>query len=151
MLENALRTVGRGLLLDTSPGAGLASVRSLGSAGFAVAVARLGHESVAEHSRFCRRTVDLGDPMTDVRSVRARLMELLHRHAYHLMIPVTDAALEVCAAIRPQLERAVRVAMPPAAAYEYAHDKAKLLDLAAMLGIPVPSSVTLRNLDDVHT
>jgi len=54
------------LMLDTSPGAGLAVVRSLGAAGFEVHVARIGTRSVAEHSRYCRHSLDLGDPVVDL-------------------------------------------------------------------------------------
>jgi protein-tyrosine-phosphatase/predicted ATP-grasp superfamily ATP-dependent carboligase len=91
----------------------------------------------------------LGDPAVDLRDVRRRLITLVSRDEYDLLIPITDTATELCAGMRESLEERVRLAMPSAAAYEYAHDKARLLELAARLGIPVPEHVTLRGLAEL--
>lgn len=137
------------LLLGTSPGAGLGVVRSLGSAAFEVHVARIGDRSIETHSRYCSRSLDLGDPKTDLQPVFKRLLELVAREHYDLLIPITDVANELCEAFRDILESHVSLAMPPPDAYTYAHDKARLLDLAERLQIPVPECVTLRGLDDL--
>src|SRR5262245_60882797 len=139
----------RVLVLDTTAGAGLAVVRSLGGAGLEVHVARVGIRSVAEHSRFCRRSFDLGDPRVDVREVARRLIALVSRERYDLLIPITDTATELCASVRESLEERVQLAMPSAEAYAYAHDKARLLELGDRLGIPVAEYVTLRSVADL--
>lgn len=137
------------LILGTSPGAGLAVVRSLGDAAFEVHVARIDNRSVAEHSRYCNRLLDLGDPVIDLQAVAGRLLELVSSERYDLLIPITDVANELCASVRDSLEARVRLAMPPPDAYPYALDKACLLELAERLRIPVPEHVTLRGFDDL--
>ena len=137
------------LLIDTSPGAGLAVVRSLGKAAFEVHVALIGKRSAAEHSRHCNRCLNLGDPAVDLQAVAGRLVELVSREQYDLLIPISDRANELCASVRDCLEPRVRLAMPPRNALSYARDKAHLLDLAERLNIPFPEYVTLRDLDDL--
>src|SRR5579864_7424173 len=137
------------LILGTSPGAGLAVVRSLGAAAFEVHVARIGRRSVAEYSRHCNNSLDLGDPVIDLKAVARRLLELVSRERYDLLIPITDAANELCASVRAPLEARIRLAMPPPDSYAYAHDKAHLLELAERLSIPVPEHVTLRSFVDL--
>ncbi len=137
------------LILDSSACAGLAVVRSLGEAAFEVHVARIRNRSNAEHSRHCSRSLDLGDPAVDLQSVTGRLLELVSRERYDLLIPTADAANELCASVRDSIESRVRLAMPPPNAYSYAHDKARLLELAERLGVPFPEYVTLRGFDDL--
>ena len=139
------------LILDSSACAGLAVVRSLRRSWvFEVHVARIRNRSNAERSRHCSRSLDLGDPAVDC-PVRftGRLVELVSRERYDLLIPIADAANELCASVRDSIESRVRLAMPPPNAYPYAHDKARLLELAERLGVPFPEYVTLRGFDDL--
>jgi protein-tyrosine-phosphatase/predicted ATP-grasp superfamily ATP-dependent carboligase len=137
------------LVLDTTPGAGLAVVRSLGDAGIEIHVAMLGTRSVAEHSRFCRRSFELGNPLINVQEVGRRLLWRVSNERYDLLMPITDTATELCAKYRDVLEQCVPIAMPSTAAYLYAHNKARLLQLGTSLDIPVPEHVTLSNLTDL--
>jgi protein-tyrosine-phosphatase/predicted ATP-grasp superfamily ATP-dependent carboligase len=137
------------LILDSSACAGLAVVRSIGEAGFKVHVARIRNRSNAEHSRHCSHSLDLGEPSVDLQVVTGRLLDLVSRERYDLLIPTADAANELCASFRDSLESRVRLAMPPPNAYPYAHDKARLLELAERLDIPFPEYVTLRGFDDL--
>jgi protein-tyrosine-phosphatase/predicted ATP-grasp superfamily ATP-dependent carboligase len=137
------------LILDSSACAGLAVVRSLGEAGCEVHVARIRNRSNAEHSRHCSRSIDLGDPAVDLQAVTGRLLDLVSRERYDLLIPTADAANELCASVREFLESRIRLAMPSPTAYPYAHDKARLLELAEGLGIPFPEYTTLRGFNDL--
>jgi protein-tyrosine-phosphatase/predicted ATP-grasp superfamily ATP-dependent carboligase len=137
------------LILDSSACAGLAVVRSIGEAGCEVHVARIRNRSNAEHSRHCSHSLDLGDPSVDLQVVTGRLLDLVSHERYDLLIPTADSANELCASFRDSLESRIRLAMPPPNAYPYAHDKARLLELAERLDIPFPEYVTLRGFDDL--
>ena len=139
----------RVLLLGNNDRAALAVCRSLGRSGIKVDVAHVGGRSVAGYSRFASRSLDLGIPSLDVDDYEQRLLAHLDRERYDLLIPVVDGACQICLQHRQQLERHVKLAIPPDDVFEYAHNKQKLGEKCSEIGVKYPRHTLITNYADL--
>lgn len=130
----------RVLVLDGDLGASLAIVRSLGSRGVSVDVGERKKGSLASYSRFALEEIAYPDPLTEPLGFVETLKTRLRRTHYDLVIPVTDDTVEPLASARHVLERETQLALAPSDALGIAGDKAKTIELAEGLGIPIPKS-----------
>jgi len=144
------RLVGkRILLLGSNERAALSVCRSLGRQEAAVEIAT--NDPVrqpAELSRFCRRRVYLGSPITDLAGVRAALAALVATGRYDAIFPITDMACELVYADHAALAAHAAIVGPAPDAYLRAADKAQALEIARQVGLHAPVGMLLRPGDD---
>ncbi len=138
---SAARTV---LVTDGDQRAALASVRSLGRAGWRVVVASPDGRSLAGASRHAASDHATPDPLIDPAGYRATIATLARGTGASLVIPVTEAAalalLEDPAALAP-----ATIASPDLERFRRVSDKAEVLEAAREVGIAVPEQVTLES------
>lgn len=130
--------VPRVLVTDAERGSAVSIIRSLGRRGWYVVAGSARRGSPGHRSRYAARRVAYANPRTDPERMVEQLRTVIAREAIDLVIPVTeDVALPLTQA-RDELGPQVRMALPPAEAFEIARDKARTLELAGQLGVPVP-------------
>jgi predicted ATP-grasp superfamily ATP-dependent carboligase len=121
----------------------LAVTRSLGRRGFSVVVGADRGASLAAASRYCARRTVYPSPHDDPQGFREFLLAFVARERIDVVMPITDVTTRVVAAEQDALRRHSAVAVPPLHAFETVTDKARLLEHAAGLGIPVPSTLVV--------
>ncbi len=138
---SAARTV---LVTDGDQRAALATVRSLGRAGWRVVVASPDGRSLAGASRHAASDHAVPDPLSDPAGHRDRVAAIARYAGASLVVPVTEAAalslLEDPAALAP-----ATIASPDLARFRAISDKAAVLAAAHEVGIAVPRQVTLES------
>jgi len=144
------------LVLDASMKQSLASVRSLGRAGLRVAAG----ESVAQLdpavpvpaflSRYCARSLELPDLVSDTPAFLAAVTEFVRDHAPRVVLPAGDVTIGVLRPHRQSLaELGCILALAPESALDIANDKDRTLALAEQLGIAQPKSLRIGGADDL--
>jgi D-aspartate ligase len=124
----------------------LGVVRSLGRRGIPVWVVRSrdDHE-LSARSRYCRRAVlwpaEGDEERLDV------LRALAHRHGAQgwVVFPSADATAAFVARQHTALEDFFRLTTPPWEVFEWAYDKRRTAELAQSLGVPHPSTRSVRD------
>ncbi len=126
------------LVTDGEQRAALAAVRSLGRAGHRVFVCGSAERSLAAASRYARGSARVPDPLTTPGPYVEGVDRLIRSWEIEVLLPVTEPSH---LALLPVADRwpAVRLPAPDFDRFSRIHDKPALLDVAARLGITVPS------------
>lgn len=130
------------VVTDGDERAALAIVRSLGRAGYRVVVCSRRGRSLAGSSRYAAVDRAVPDPLADPESYAGAVARVAERHAARLLLPVSDASLTALLPRRRRLGDVV-IPFPEYDTYAALSDKARVLDEAAALGIPVPRQVVV--------
>ena len=141
------------LVLDGAQRGALAVVRSLGSRGIPVHVGQTGAISLAARSRFCAGPVTLPDPATHPGAFGHAVMRAAAQLGIRLVLPVTDTSMVVLSE-SPEFQAADaphRLMGPSPGAFARLSDKARLLDMARELGIPVPQTRLVHSREQLET
>ena len=145
------------LVLDGAERQALVTTRMLGRAGLRVAVAeaedlyvpRFGPPTFA--SRWSGRNDALPSYHSDATSYVKGLLELLDEHPARVLVPSMDGSIAAVRPFRSTFEdRNVALALASEPALEVANDKQRTLEVAKALGIPIPHTVPITNLDDTR-
>lgn len=140
------------LVLDGHSGAALAFTRSAGRAGHWVAVgSNLGLFAPAKLSRFCRLALDYPVSTDNVEVFVEALLKFVQQNSIDLVIPITDWTVQPMSEMRDSFSGVCKVVLPPRAAVKLAGDKYKTVELALGLGIDVPATRLVTNLDELST
>lgn len=135
------------LVTDGEQRAALATVRSLGRAGYDVRVCSPRRHSLAGASRYCRQHVQVPDALVDPTGFRTALEALIARWQVHVLLPVSEQSLR--AALPAHFDQqGVKIPFPPSDVFRRISDKARLLDAAVPLGLAVPAQRVLQRPED---
>lgn len=137
----------RVIVTDGEQRAALATVRSLGRAGYQVSVCSSTRKSLAGASRFVEDQHLTPNPLHDPAGFLEATSALCADLKVQVLLPITDAALE---AILPARSRfpATRIPFAEVGTYRRASDKAELMLRARELGIPTPKEIRLESRRD---
>ena len=130
----------RVLVTDAQDLPGLAAIRSLHAAGFAVSATAIRRLAPGAWSRACSDCVGLPDPGLDVRGYVAALREHARAGDFNVLVAGTDETLYAVSRYREQLTDHVALGLPPHAVVQRALDKACLGDAARAAGLASPES-----------
>src|SRR5262245_32861757 len=98
------------LVLGDNDRAGLATVRSLGRAGMNVHLVAFEPSAGTRRSRYVYQIHRLGHPLEETDDFVARLLELLRRWPFDLVLPTSDKALVPLMPWRQELVEQTRFA-----------------------------------------
>jgi len=136
------------LVLDADMVPALTIARSLARRGCEVDTGGHTDKPITGFSRAIRSLYTYPDPLSDTES----FVQWLGRHTrdvnYDLIIPVTERTLTPLSRHSADFSH-VRIAMPELECLELVLDKSKTLALAAELGVPIPGSISVNNLDEL--
>src|SRR5246127_409408 len=139
------------LVLDGNQNQAVASVRSLADAGHEVLVGEASPWSKAGWSRLCRGTFQYPHPEKDAAGFIARISEIAKQQPGTLVLPMTEATtLPVSAQRDALLSDGTRLVLPDHADVLQAFNKNEMVQFAASIGMAVPTTVAVSNLEDAR-
>ena len=140
----------RVLVTDGETRTCLAASRALAAAGHGVYVAAGRLPALATVSRHCTSCAQTPAPRDAPEAAAAALLKLVERWAIDVVLPVTDiSTLLVLRMYGARVGQAV-VAAPELRAFELMSDKAGLLARAERAGLRIPTSLVVRQVDDLR-
>lgn len=126
-------------MLDANQRSALAIIRSLGHHGLEIVAGDQVADTLGAASRYVTASVQYPDPATSPASFVDEIIALAERLRVDTIVPATDLTTMLLVS-QPNLSKIARLAAPPAASYESLTDKARLLELAGTLSIPIPAT-----------
>ena len=129
----------------------LAVTRSLGRQGVAVTVADERRRSLAGASRYCRGSILVPSPQSEAEAFVNEIHREVCRTGHRVLIPTDDVSLWVLGEARSRFEGLATLPFPDLEAIQVAHDKGALMSLAVEKGIPIPSTVVVKDPADLST
>ena len=123
---------------DATTRASLTAIRSLGRAGCKVVAGAPRGGGVGWASRFAARRFLHPSAEDEPREFAAAVGRAASEHGAVAVLPAADVPTGALQLHRDALPPGARLVAPPAAALDLAHDKVRLTELAARLGVPVP-------------
>jgi len=124
-------------VLDANQRSALAIIRNLAHHGLAVIAGDHRDNALGAASKYVATSVRYPDPATSPSLFVSEIIAIAKRLGIDAIIPATDLTTMLLVR-QPDLAEFARLAAPPAASYEALTDKARLIELAARLEIPVP-------------
>lgn len=128
----------------------LSVIRSLGRAGIEVHIAWHQPDSAALRSRYIALAHDIPSFRMEDDLWKTRMIELVTREKFDLVIPCHDSSLAPLQQHRADLEPHGRFYLISDAAFGILSDKFKTNELARSLGIHVPREVVLNTLEELE-
>ena len=123
---------------DATNRAALAVIRSLGRHGCRVVVGRPKGTALGAASRFASAVYDHPDPAVDPEGFVRGVCRSVEEHGAPNILPTADIPAYALIEHRGLLPPCAQLLVPPLEALTVAHDKIRLMELAASLGVPVP-------------
>ncbi|NOT07123.1 MAG: hypothetical protein HOP28_02865 [Gemmatimonadales bacterium] len=139
MTEAPRRSV---LVTDGNERAALASVRSLGKAGFEVGVLADRRSTLAGASRYAARSHLAPSPLVEPAAYADAVCALAKAHGYRVVLPMSEAAHLALYPVEFRLAPC-RLAAAPADRFQAVCDKEQVLREATALGLSVPAQIVL--------
>lgn len=138
------------LVLDGHSSAALAFVRSLGRAGFWLAVGySKGSFAPAALSRYCKLRFEYSNPTNGATSFSDSVLKFVRQNGIDVVMPMTDATIWPLSSEREQFREDTLLALASYNAIEIATDKYRTINLAEEFGIPVPETILVRSIEDL--
>jgi predicted ATP-grasp superfamily ATP-dependent carboligase len=136
------------LVTDAGRGSAVAIIRSLGRRGWEVTAADAHRWSAGWRSRYTTHRLAYPDPVTDADAAVEAILDATRRRKVDLILPITDEIGLPLAAARGRFDGVATLALPEPTALAVAHDKARTLELAGRLGVPVPPTIVIETADE---
>lgn len=138
----------RVLILDGHSNAALAFTRSLGRAGYWVAVGSKREVfAPAARSRYCRLRFEYPVSTDEPANFAEAVLRFVREHGIDLVAPMTDWTTFPLVQREEQFQGLARLAAPSLAALEIVSDKYRTIALARELNVPVPETLFVRSID----
>jgi len=136
------------LVTDAGRGSAVAFIRSLGRRGWDVTAADAHRWSAGWRSRYATHRLVYPDPVTDADAAVEAILETTRRRSIDLVLPITDDIGLPLSAARDRFDGVARLALPEPDALAIAHDKARTLELAVRVGVPIPPTIAIETADN---
>lgn len=138
------------LVLDGHSAAALAFTRSLGRAGYWVAVGYNRELTApAACSRYCRVTLEHPTSTENAVEFVDAVVKFVLKHQIELVIPTTDWTVYPLSQHRDRFPEETKVLIPPHEASITASDKYRTICLAAQGGVPVPETTLVQSVEEL--
>src|SRR6266550_89873 len=129
------------VVTDGDQRAALATVRSLGKAGYSVHVCASRSRSIAGSSRYCTSQTTVADPLQSPERFASDLVVLVQNKKADVLLPVSEASL---LAVLPRREHfSCVIPFPSADSFYRICDKREVLERAVSHGIAVPMQIVI--------
>jgi predicted ATP-grasp superfamily ATP-dependent carboligase len=128
----------------------LASVRSLGSRKVRSLVADTTVFTPAGFSRYCSKALTYPSPVEKPEQFIAWVMKVLERERIDILYPMDDDTMTAVMNHREELERLVKLPIPPVTSYRIAADKASATKWAMAAGAPCPYTLEPNGPEEVN-
>lgn len=129
------------LVTDAARGSAVAFIRSLDRAGHVVIAGDVSRVSAGGWSRSSTASFRYPNPYDDPAGASDAILAQVVERGVDVVLPITDVTTRVVESLRDRLPPRCRIGVPPAGASAVAADKNRTIELAAELGVPVPTTV----------
>lgn len=126
------------LVTDADRGSALAIIRSLDRQGWRVIAGASDALSPGFHSRHTQERILYPSPLSDGNRFTDVVLDVVRTKDVDLIIPVTEEVILHFARERERFEKLCQIAMPDTSLLDLTRDKAKTIELARRLDVPVP-------------
>lgn len=140
----------RVLVVGDNDLAGLTTVRSLGRAGLEVHLVAWYPHAITRSSRYVHQIHDCGHPEQEPQSFAAKVLNLVERLPFDLVIPVVDAALIPLLEVAEALRNHCVFAAPDRRQFDLTHNKVRTMQLATRLGVDIPLTTVVAQPDHMQ-
>lgn len=138
----------KSVLIPAGPGPkGYWCVRSLASAGITTIVAADDRFSPASGSRYCDEFVTIPSPWVDLIEYKDALLELASRNAVETVVPIRSQDTYVLSKYFDEFDEVVSPIVPKLETLKTVHDRVSLFDAAEQIGVPMPKTRRLEEMD----
>lgn len=139
------------LITDGDNRSALAATRSLGQLGHEVFVASEAHPSLASVSKHAAGFDAYQSPYSAPEQFVHDVAEILQRRQIEVLLPMTEITTILLTRFRASLPAQVRIPFPDAEVVAAAADKARVLQLAKEIGVPIPTTHVVNSRDDIDS
>jgi predicted ATP-grasp superfamily ATP-dependent carboligase len=136
------------LVTDAGRGSAITVIRSLGRQGWRVIAADSDPRSAGLYSRHANQRLVYPDPVDDPDGFVLAMETAAAQGRFDLIIPMTDNAILPLSEARRRFDGLCQLAIPDEAGVETTTNKAKTLELARELGVPVPQTQLVETVDE---
>lgn len=134
------------LILGLTNKTGLAVARNLSKFGCLVDAIYI-NDVAARHSKYVNNSYFFGDPELDVNAFTDNLLKHLSDNEYDGLIPIHDAALEICRYKKQEISAKVKIAgLNEDSSYKYSINKHEMLTIGEKNGLTIPKSILIETL-----
>lgn len=126
----------------------LACIRSLGKRGISTIVAAEDPHVPACSSRYCSESVVIPSPHDDLDAYKETLLSLAEHHDVQTIVPIREEDVYILSKFRSEFEEQISVIAPSYGALRSVHDRSRLVEIADDLGVPVPETRSLDEVDE---
>ena len=137
----------RALIPTSHAVATYASLRSLGERGIGSIVASEKTRVPAAASRYCRESVSLPDPRSDLLAYRDEMLTLARREDVRTILPARPEDCYLLSRYEDEFTPHVSLVVPSLTQLKAAQDRLELVDAAEAAGVPVPETRRLSDVD----
>jgi predicted ATP-grasp superfamily ATP-dependent carboligase len=127
----------------------LAAVRALGRKGLRVSVGESTTLSVAGFSRYCCKRAVYPSALATPDSFISYLYDFVAKHHVTLLLPMEDETIHLLSRHRDRFSRLTYLPLPSPQKLNTARNKARVIQLAQSLGIPVPKTWAIHDLAEL--
>ena len=142
------KKLGTVLITDSGRGSAIAFIRSLGKRGWRVIAADHDSLSPGFRSRYAADCMLYPDPRKNRDAFVEVLLNAAKEKAVDLIVPITDETIYPLSHVRERLDGVSRIAIAEQTALDLVTNKAKTLQLAKELDIPIPRTQAVRTVDE---
>lgn len=126
----------------------LACLRSLGKHDIRTVIAADDSRVPVCSSRYCTEVETVTSPYDDIQKYKADLLSLARRADVRTIIPIREEDVYLLSRYRSEFSEHISVVVPPYETLRVVHDRYRLVERAADLGIPVPETRLLTDVTD---
>jgi predicted ATP-grasp superfamily ATP-dependent carboligase len=138
----------RVLVVTSDTFIGLSVIRSLGRKGIRVIAITSDEEGIGHYSRYCYKSIKIAKSKDG--TIVEKVLDLARRDGVSHLIPTSEDWIVIFNEYRSLLESQVQLLFPKQDIFELALYKDKTLQLAQELGIPIPRTEYINNLEDIR-
>lgn len=138
------------LITDSDSRPALAATRSLGRKGYSVFTAGERSLSLAAASRYSSKFVQYPTPALDPEGFVSEIVRAVHSLGIDILLPMTEVTTLLLTEQRSLLPKSCSLPFADAAAVAEASDKARVIDMARALSVPVPATTTIHSAREIE-
>ena len=138
------------LITDSDTRPALAATRSLGRKGYSVLTAGERSLSLAAKSRYSSQFVKYPGPARDPEGFVSEIVGAVRSLGIDVLLPMTEVTTLLLTEQRSLLPESCSLPFAGASAVAEASDKARVIDVARALGVPVPVTTTIHSAQEAE-
>ncbi len=137
------------LLLDAANQNTLAIVRHMGRAGHEIHLVGYQSRSLAFYSKYVFRKYIFADPRKDDELYIKSILDLIENESFGMIMPVGFKSYQICSKNKDAIRKHTKLIITSDENISLAISKQRTYEAAAQIGVPVPATFRVNNVEDI--